>query len=86
MSTTKEEITDFSLRIEDLVWEKDISYMEAILLYCENTGFEIEVAAKLISSALRSKIKMEAEELNFLPKSWTTKRQNSLTPKNVQRF
>jgi len=70
---TKDEITEFSLKIEDLVWEKDISYMEAIVLYCEKTGFEIELAAKLISGALKSKIKLEAESLHFLPKSNTVK-------------
>jgi len=69
----KEEITNFSLEIEELVWEKDITYMEAIVLHCEQTGFEIELAAKLISGALKSKIKLEAEELNFLPKSNTAK-------------
>ena len=69
----KEEITNFSLLIEELVWEKDISYMDAVILYCENTGFELETAAKLISGALKSKIKIEAEELNFLPKSNTAK-------------
>lgn len=70
---TKEEVTSFSLTIEEIVWEKDISYMEAIILHCEKTGFEIELAAKLISGVLKSKIKIEAEELNFLPKSNTAK-------------
>jgi hypothetical protein len=70
---TKEEITDFSMKIEELVWMKDISYMEAVVLYCEETGFEIELAAKLISGSLKSKIKIEAQELNFLPKSNTAK-------------
>jgi hypothetical protein len=50
-----------------------ISYMDAIVLYCENTGFEIEIAAKLISGALKAKIKTEAENLNFLPKSKTNR-------------
>ena len=70
---TKEEITDFSMKIEELVWMKDISYMEAVVLYCEQTDFEVELAAKLISGALKSKIKIEAQELNFLPKSNTVK-------------
>lgn len=70
---TKEEITTFSLRIENLVSEKSIPYMDAILLHCEDTGLEVELAAKLISGALKSKIQLEAEELNFLPKSNTTK-------------
>lgn len=69
----KDEITSFSLKIEELVWEKDISYMDAVILHCEATGFEVETAAKLISGALKSKIKIEAEELNFLPKSNTAK-------------
>lgn len=69
----KEEIANFSMTIENLVWEKDISYMEAIILYCEETGFEVETAAKLVSGALKSKIKLEAEELHFLPKSNTSK-------------
>jgi len=70
---TKEEITDFSMKIEELVWMKDVSYMEAIILYCEETGFELELAAKLISGNLKSKIKIEAEELHYLPKSNTAK-------------
>jgi hypothetical protein len=70
---TKEEITDFSMKIEDIVWMKDVSYMDAIILYCEETGFEVELAAKLISGVLKSKIKIEAESLHFLPKSNTAK-------------
>jgi hypothetical protein len=70
---TKEEITNFSMKIEELVWMKDISYMDAVVLYCEETGFEVEIAAKLISGVLKSKIKLEAEELNYLPKSNTAK-------------
>ena len=69
----KDEITSFSLAIENMAREKNTSYMDAIILYCEQTGFEIEVAAKLISGTLKSKIKMEAEELHFLPKSNTSK-------------
>jgi hypothetical protein len=70
---TKDEITTFSLKIENLVSEKNIPYMDAIVLHCEESGLEIELAAKLISGALKSKIQLEAEELNFLPKSNTTK-------------
>jgi len=69
----KDEITTFSLAIETLARETKTSYMDAVILYCERTGFELEIAAKLISGALKSKIKMEAEELHFLPKSNTAK-------------
>jgi len=70
---TKEEIAQFSLEIEKIAVEKDLSYMDAVIFYCEQTGFEVELAAKLISNALKSKIKCEAETLNFLPKSNTCK-------------
>lgn len=69
----KDEITTFSLMIENIVREKQIPYMDAILFYCEDKGLEIELAAKLISGALKSKLKIEAEDLNFLPKSNTHK-------------
>jgi Phage late-transcription coactivator len=70
---TKDEMTTFSLSIETIVAKKKIPYMDAILMYCEETGLEVELAAKLVSGALKSKIQIEAEELNFLPKSNTTK-------------
>lgn len=69
----KEEITNFSLAIEVLARDKKVSCLDAIVLHCEKTGLEIEVAAKLISNALKSKIKLEAEELHFLPKSKSRK-------------
>lgn len=69
----KDEITTFSLNIETIVKEKKVTYMDAILLYCDNTGLEIELASKLVSGALKSKIKVEAEELHFLPRSNTNK-------------
>jgi len=71
--SNKEEITTFSLTIENIVREKQIPYMDAIIQYCHETGLEIELVAKLISGALKSKIKIEAEDLNFLPKSNTHK-------------
>jgi hypothetical protein len=69
----KEEIANFSLTIERFAQEKQTSYMDAIVLYCEKTGLEVEIAAKLISNALKSKIKTEAENLHFIPKSKTRK-------------
>jgi hypothetical protein len=70
---TKDEINTFSLQIEKLAEKKNMPYMDAIIQYCSDTGLEVEVAAKLISDVLRSKIKIEAEDLHFLPKSNTVK-------------
>jgi len=63
----------FSEQIEEIVYLKDLSYMDAIIEYCEETGFEIEVAAGLLSDTLKYKIQEEAEALHFLPKSNTAR-------------
>ena len=67
-----EDINRFSLAIEEMVYMKDIPYIDAVCIYCEETGFEIETAAKLISGVLKSKIQIEAEELHYLKKSNTS--------------
>jgi len=58
----------FSTMIEELVKEKRIPYMEAVVHYCEMENMEIEVAAKLLSAVVKSKIEAEAQDLNYLPK------------------
>lgn len=68
---TPDDIQKFSLEIEELVYMKDIPYIDAIVDYCEATGFDIETAAKLVSGVLKSKIQMEAEELHFIKKTTT---------------
>jgi hypothetical protein len=40
--------------------------MDAIIGYCEQTGMEIDVASTLVSSALKAKLREEAESLNLL--------------------
>ena len=66
---TKNEISEFSTKILELVEQENISIMDAIVGYCENTGMEIDVASTLISSSLKAKIREEAQELNLLKKS-----------------
>ena len=51
---------------------KDIPYIDAICMYCEENGFEVEVAAKLVSGVLKAKVQIEAEELHYLKKSNTS--------------
>ena len=70
---TPDEINNFSMAIEELVYMKDVPYIDAIVMYCEETGFEIETAAKLVSGVLKSKIQMEAEDLHYIAKSNTSK-------------
>lgn len=67
-----EDINKFSMAIEEMVYMKDIPYIDAICMYCEENGFEVETASKLISGVLKSKIQMEAEELHYLKRSNTS--------------
>jgi len=66
---TKSEISEFSDKIVELAFNDKSTVMDAIVSYCEKTGMEIDVASTLISNALKSKIRAEAEELNLLKKS-----------------
>lgn len=66
MAMSTEDINKFSMAIEELVYMKDIPYIDAVIEYCESTGFEVDTAAKLVSGVLKSKIQLEAEDLHFL--------------------
>ena len=58
---------EFSLIIEGVVKEKrPISYMDAILWYCEQNQIEVESVGRLISKALKEKIQVEAANANLL--------------------
>ena len=66
---TREEIRTFSMMIEQMASEKRLGLMDAICHHCKESGLEIEVAATLVSSALKSRLKEEAQDLNLLKKS-----------------
>ena len=68
MPTTKEEQRVFSHIIEEIVKNKRIGYMDAVLLHCEETGFEVELAATLLTTLIKSKINDEAQAGNMIKK------------------
>ena len=45
----------FSLEIENLVLKEKINYIEAIVLFCEENGMEVDSITKLISKPLKEK-------------------------------
>ena len=59
----------FSLEIENIVKEKKITHMDAVLWYCQQNGIEPDKVSSLITKALKEKIENNARELNFLPKT-----------------
>jgi hypothetical protein len=63
---TKEEMSKFAKAIDSLVANTDYNHIEAIVEYCKTTGLEIEVAATLINSNLKSKLENDAMDNNML--------------------
>lgn len=59
----------FSTKVEDLVWEKDIPYLDAVVELCEKLGYEPESIPKFITEELKSKIAFEAEKLSLIKKT-----------------
>jgi hypothetical protein len=60
----------FAQEIESLVQENEgMSYIDAIVHFCELQSIDVESVPKLISKPLKEKLKYEAMELNFLKKS-----------------
>lgn len=59
---------DFSLHIEQIVQDRKINYMDAVLEYCKENYLEPQDVAKLINKSLKDKIEMNFRELNYLPK------------------
>ena len=60
---------EFSKIIEDLVEEKnDLSYMDAVVYYCEKNDIDTGTVSKLLTKNLKAKIEVEARELNYLPR------------------
>jgi len=61
---------EFSLEIEKIVQDKrGISYMDAILKYCEENELDPGTVAPMITKTLKDKITIEAQNLNYLPKT-----------------
>ena len=64
----------FAQEIESLVHENEgMSYIDAIIHFCEQQSIDVESVPKLISKPLKEKIKGEAMELNFLKRTTRAK-------------
>jgi len=57
---------DFSLKIESIVREKRITYMDAVVWYCEQNEIDTGTVSSMINKSLKEKIKIEAQERNMV--------------------
>tara|TARA_B100000287_G_scaffold20066_1_gene20037 strand:+ start:751 stop:1002 length:252 start_codon:yes stop_codon:yes gene_type:complete len=60
--------TKFSAEIERLVHKSNglITYIEAVVTYCQENEIEVETVPKLLSKPLKERLKHEAQRLNYM--------------------
>jgi len=63
-----ESTTQFSIYIERLAKEGNITHLEALSNFCETSGAEYETAAALVSPTLKQRIYEEAVSCYAMPK------------------
>jgi hypothetical protein len=63
--------TKFSLEIERLVKTSNglITYVEAVVTYCQENDIEIETVPKLLSKPLKERLRHEAQRMNYMKKT-----------------
>ncbi len=59
----------FMEKIENLVQKTKMTYIDAVLHYCEENNLEPETAGQLIGGKLKQQIQEEAEELHLVKRS-----------------
>jgi len=60
--------TKFSMEIERLVKTSNglITYIEAVVTFCQENEIELETVPKLMSKPLKERLRHEAERLNYM--------------------
>ena len=56
----------FALIIENIVKDRNITYMDAVLEYCQSHNIDPSDTKAMISKTLKEKIAYEAQNLNML--------------------
>jgi hypothetical protein len=60
---------NFKDAIEDIVWMKDVTYLEAVLIFAEKNEIEPEQLSKLARSNFLKELEMESRKFNLLKRS-----------------
>ena len=55
--------------IENLVQKTNMTYIDAVMHYCEENKLEPETAGKMIGGKLKQNIQDEAEDLHLIQKT-----------------
>jgi len=59
----------YNSEIEEIVERTSMSYLDAMLYHADENGLESETVAGLVNVKTKTKLREEAEQLNFMPKT-----------------
>ena len=59
----------YNTEIEEIVERTKMSYLDAMLYHADENGLESETVAGLVNVKTKTKLREEAEILNFMPKT-----------------
>ena len=59
----------YNSEIEEIVIRTKMSYLDAMLYHADENGLESETVAGLVNVKTKTKLREEAEILNFMPKT-----------------
>ena len=66
-----ETANEFSMFIESLAADNNLSVVDTVLEYCEENYIEPEEISKLINRSLKDKLEISFIDMNYLPKHST---------------
>ena len=69
LNVTIDMTIDLNLTIEEIVKEKELSYIDAVLYYAQTSEIEPEAMAKMLNQSIKDKIEVEAQELHLLKRT-----------------
>ena len=59
----------FMANIEELVQRTKMTYIDAVIHYCEENKLEPETAGKMVGGKLKQHVQDEAEDLHLIPRT-----------------
>ena len=62
---------EFTQKILDIVKDKKVNHMDAIVIFCEKNDVEPQDVKKFITKTLKDKVALNAQELHLIPKTNT---------------
>ena len=65
----KENKETLGYKIEEKVWEHDVSFLEAIVMIAEENDYELDMLVNKIPDYIKVMLEKEGRDLHLLPKS-----------------